>query len=169
MTAPPAAVSTLAVVASLPLRPSRYGAPSGPSCRCITVVATSSPAAPTNARRRAGAASRVGVRIVAAAPALAAAPDANTIGRVVRAPRHAGTDVFASSAPVYVASGRPNSAAPGLANRAGPGNSPVNVFAAAIPVVVPLTERTQEPTLIGDVTLNIRSMFRKRLGTPRSE
>jgi hypothetical protein len=45
----------------------------------------------------------------------------------------------------------------------------VNVFVAAIPVVVPLPVRIHEPTLIGDVTLNSRSMFRKREGTPRSE
>ena len=64
------------------------------------MVATSSPTAPTSARRRAGAASRVGVRIVAAAPALAAAPDANTNGSVVRASCQTGTAVLAISAPV---------------------------------------------------------------------
>jgi len=36
-------------------------------------------------------------------------------------------------------------------------------------VVAPLADRIQEPTLIGEVTLNIRSMFRKRIGRPRSE
>ena len=52
------------------------------------------------ASRRAGAASRTGVRIVAAAPALAAAPAPNSAGSMSRASCQTGTDVFAISAPV---------------------------------------------------------------------
>ena len=36
-------------------------------------------------------------------------------------------------------------------------------------VVAPLAASTQEPTLIGEVILNMRSMFKKRSGRPRSE
>ena len=39
----------------------------------------------------------------------------------------------------------------------------------AIAVAEPLEARIHEPTLIGEVTLNIRSMLRKRVGRPRSE
>jgi hypothetical protein len=53
-----------------------------------------------SASRRAGPAARTGVRTVAAAPALAAAPDANSSGSVRRASCQTGTEVFAISAPV---------------------------------------------------------------------
>jgi hypothetical protein len=36
-------------------------------------------------------------------------------------------------------------------------------------VAAPLAASTHDPTLIGEVTLNILSMFRKRLDRPRSE
>src|SRR6185312_6739538 len=39
----------------------------------------------------------------------------------------------------------------------------------ATPFADPETATTHEPTLIGEVTLNIRSMFRNRAGRPRSE
>jgi hypothetical protein len=42
-------------------------------------------------------------------------------------------------------------------------------LSAATPVAVPLTERIHEPTLIGEVALSIRNVFRNRDGTPRSE
>src|SRR5436309_2317895 len=58
---------------------------------------------------------------------------------------------------------------PPRASAAARGNSPVQAWTVAIAVVVPLAARIQEPTLIGEVTLNIRSMFKKRAGLPRSE
>src|SRR6059058_1199273 len=112
----------------------------------MTFVVTSSAAAPKSASRRAGAAYRGGVIAVAAAPALAAAPPANRNGSDTRASCQTGTDVFAISAPVYVDSGRPNSAAVGLATADAPGKRPVIALAAASPVAVPLTERIHEPT-----------------------
>ena len=39
----------------------------------------------------------------------------------------------------------------------------------AAAVAMPLSVRIHEPTLIGEVTLNIRSMLRNRAGFPRSE
>src|SRR5439155_2885916 len=72
-------------------------------------------------------------------------------------------------AAVYVESGSPTSAAAGLATRAVRGKRPVNSFAKAMPMAVPSALRIHEPTLIGEVTLNIRSMLKKRLGLPRSE
>ncbi len=78
--------------------------------------------------------------------------------------------MFASSAAVYVASGSPSaadSARAGRATRAG--TRPVHASAAATVVVRPLPTSTHDPTLIGDVTLNSRSMLRKRSGRPRSE
>ena len=36
-------------------------------------------------------------------------------------------------------------------------------------IAVPLAPRIHEPTLIGEVSLNMRSMWRKRSGRPRSE
>ena len=44
-----------------------------------------------------------------------------------------------------------------------------SAFAAAIPVAGPYAARIHEPTLIGEVTLNIRSMFRSARARPRSE
>ena len=53
--------------------------------------------------------------------------------------------------------------------RARRGNKPKSEDAAETPIAAPLALRIHEPTLIGEVTLNIRSMFRNRDGTPRSE
>ncbi len=70
---------------------------------------------------------------------------------------------------MYVESGSPASAAIGLAHTAGRRrNRPVRALAAATPVAVPLTDRIQLPTLIGELTLNIRSIAMNRSGRPRS-
>src|SRR5436189_288721 len=50
-----------------------------------------------------------------------------------------------------------------------PGIQPVQASMAAMGVDPPATTRIHEPTLIGEVTLNIRSMLRNRSGLPRSE
>ncbi len=49
------------------------------------------------------------------------------------------------------------------------GNRPVQALAAARRRGLAADADTHEPTLIGEVTLNIRSMFKNRSGTPRSE
>ncbi len=148
---------------------SSYGPPTSPSRFSITSFNISSSAAPPRASRRAGAACSGGVTTTTAAPALSAAPEANTKGSSRRAWCHTGTAVLAISAAVYVDSGRPNRAAAGRETRAVRGSSPVHAFTAAAAVVAPLALSTHEPTLIGEVTLNIRSMLRKRAGLPRSE
>jgi hypothetical protein len=119
--------------------------------------------------QRAGAACSGGVLVTATAAAVWAAPEPYTNGSSRRDSCHTGTAVLATSAAVYVESGRPATAATGRATRAEPGNHPVQALTAASVVLAPLTLRIQEPTLIGDVTLNIRSMLRKRMGRPRSE
>src|ERR671937_373508 len=111
----------------------------------MTCVAASSTAEPTSATRRAGAACLTGVEIRPAAPALAAAPPAKIAGRENRALCQAGTAVFAISAPVYVASGRPSTAAEGLARRARWGKSPSAEFNAAIPAAGAVADSTHEP------------------------
>jgi len=68
-----------------------------------------------------------------------------------------------------VESGRPSAAAATLAGVPARWKRPVQAVRAASDVVAPLPERIQEPTLIGEVTLNMRSMLRKRCGRPRSE
>jgi len=45
---------------------------------------------------------------------------------------------------------------------------PSNSAAVAPLMAAPNAERIQDPTLIGEVTLKTRSMFRNRCGTPRS-
>ena len=109
------------------------------------------------------------MQIAAAAPALAAALRPNSHGSSSRASLHTGMAVFASNAPVYVASGGP------LANETSPARTLIGFrmsssSSAAAVLVAPLeTKRIQLPTLIGEVTLNTRSMLRKRSGLPRSE
>src|SRR3954454_8571867 len=46
---------------------------------------------------------------------------------------------------------------------------PVHSSSAAVVLAPPETPRIQLPTLIGEVTLKTRNMFRKRSGRPRSE
>jgi hypothetical protein len=77
--------------------------------------------------------------------------------------------VLAISAPVYVASGGPvtndATSASHLSGRRMPSSSsPAAVFEAPLE-----NARIQLPTLIGEVTLKTRSMFRNRSGRPRSE
>ena len=81
----------------------------------------------------------------------------------------AGTEVLAISAPVYDASGIPRNADATCAPRpSGPSPPPLSAWNAAGAVTVPNPARIHEPTLMGEVTLNIRSMFRNRDDTPRS-
>src|SRR5206468_2348023 len=47
-------------------------------------------------------------------------------------------------------------------------NKPNRSWAVATAAVVPVAARIHDPTLIGDVTLNTRSMLKNRAGTPRS-
>src|SRR3954466_5344333 len=64
----------------------------------------------------------------------------------------------------------PSAAAATRATRpAGTGTYGLHASAAAIAVVSPLALRIHEPTLIGEVTLNSRSMLRNRDDLPRSE
>src|SRR3954463_2823091 len=64
----------------------------------------------------------------------------------------------------------PSAAAATRATRpAGTGTYGVHASAAAIVVASPLALRIHEPTLIGEVTLNSRSMLRNRDDLPRSE
>jgi len=49
------------------------------------------------------------------------------------------------------------------------GTRPNMLLAAAAVTVAPVPASTHEPTLIGEVSLNIRIMFRNRAGRPRSE
>src|ERR1700675_2425378 len=62
----------------------------------------------------------------------------------------------------------PTSAAPAAAGAPPSGSRPVTAQAAAAADAPPNAEISQEPTLIGEVGLNTRSMFRKRSGRPRS-
>src|SRR6476469_2903887 len=49
------------------------------------------------------------------------------------------------------------------------GNVPVIALTADGAIVDPAAMRIHEPMLIGEVTLNIRILFRNRAGRPRSE
>src|SRR5438270_12378092 len=118
----------------------------------MTRTAVSSAPAPPTASRRPAAACSGGSVAAAAAPALAAAPAANRKGRPNRASCQTGTDVFATSAPVYVEMGRPSAAATRRAARA-PGTRPVWASRVARDVAAPVTVSSHDPTLIGDVTL----------------
>ena len=68
-----------------------------------------------------------------------------------------------------MASVRPSPAAAGRATAARRPNRPSSEWAKATVVAAPVALRLQDPRLIGEVTLNRRSMFRKRSGRPRSE
>src|SRR4051795_11742382 len=124
---------------------------------------------PPIAARRAGPADPVGVAIAAAAPAVAAALAPNSHGSSSRASLHTGIAVFATSAPVYVASGGPETNDASSASAFRRGSLPQSSSTAAAFDAPPETTRIQLPTLIGEVTLKTRSMFRKRSGRPRSE
>src|SRR5947209_18119101 len=123
------------------------------------------PAAPAMVSRRAAGALDT---MLAAAPALAAELAAKMSGRSRRASCQTGTAVWAMRPAVYVASGMPSSAAAPLATAPARGNRPVHAEPAATVVAAPENARFHAPTLIGEVTLNTRSMYRKRLGIPRS-
>jgi hypothetical protein len=68
-----------------------------------------------------------------------------------------------------VARAGPSAAAPSFAAGPARSNRPSISWAAATPVRVQLPARIHDPMLIGEVTLNIRSMFRNRSGRPRSD
>ncbi len=72
------------------------------------------------------------------------------------------------SAAVYVQTPGPRTAAPAVAAAPARGSRPVTAQAAEAPAAPPNPDRSQEPTLIGEVGLNTRSMFTKRSGRPRS-
>ena len=62
----------------------------------------------------------------------------------------------------------PTTAAAAVAAAPIRGARPVTALAAATVAAPPNADSSQEPTLIGEVTLATRSMFRKRSGRPRS-
>src|SRR5579875_1470166 len=62
----------------------------------------------------------------------------------------------------------PSTAAPAVAAAPAVGSRPVTALTAAAPDTGPYTASSQDPTLIGELVLNTRSMFRKREGRPRS-
>ncbi len=72
------------------------------------------------------------------------------------------------SAAVYVQTPGPTTAAPAVAAAPAFGSRPVTAQAAEAAAPPPNADISQEPTLIGEVGLNTRSMFRKRSGRPRS-
>ena len=130
---------------------------------------------------RAGPASATGVVIIASPAAARLAELTNTNGSSSRAAFQVGVAVSASSTAVYTASGGPNAAASSPAGpsaarstrRSGPSGSRSPVIrstsaAAATPAPALKALRIHEPTLIGEVSLTVRSMFRKRSGRPRS-
>src|SRR5437588_4642595 len=49
------------------------------------------------------------------------------------------------------------------------GRTPVHMLVTRMAALAPFAVSTQDPRLIGEVTLNIRSMFKNRAGLPRSE
>ena len=55
-----------------------------------------------------------------------------------------------------------------MAARPAPGRRPVTSQTAAAPATGPYPASSQEPTLIGELGLNTRSMFANRAGRPRS-
>src|SRR5438270_12604996 len=134
----------------------------------VSISGPSRAAAPSASRRAAGARPG-GIAATPIAPALRAAPDPKMNGSRSGDSCQTGTAVLASSAAVYVDSGRPNTAATGFATDPARGRRPVQALTVANPVLIPATDRIHEPTLIGEVTLNIRSMFRNRAGRPRSD
>lgn len=78
-------------------------------------------------------------------------------------------DVSETSVAVYEASGAPTRAAPVSAATFTFGNLPASSSAPAAPLAVAVAASSQLPTLMGEVTLKTRSMFRNRSGRPRSE
>ena len=126
----------------------------------MSVVLVSSPTAPASARRRAGAPPPASA---SAEPALIAEPAANTNGSSWRASCHTGIAVSATSTAVYVASAGPANPA-AWDTFPSRGIRPNHVRATPSVIVAPAALRIHEPTLIGDVGLNTRSMFRKRDG-----
>src|SRR5919201_5056691 len=135
----------------------------------MTSFTTRTPADPRIASRRAGPASSGGRKSAVAAPALADALAPKSHGSSRLASCHTGTAVSAISVPVYVVSGGParndtTSAATFTRFRL-----PRLLRTAAVVHAPPETKSTHEPTLIGEVTLNTRNMFRNRSGRPRSE
>src|SRR4051794_9663141 len=115
-------------------------------------MTNSSATAPITAARRAGPANRTGVTTAAAAPAVAVALAPNNHGRWSRPSLHPGIDVFATSAPVYVASGGPAANEATSAARFTGARMPSSSSAAAVFDAPPDTSRIQLPTLIGEVT-----------------
>src|SRR4051812_22612574 len=132
-------------------------------------MSPSSATTPATADLRAGAAASSGVKSSEAAPALAAALAPKSHGSSSRASLQTGIAVFAIKAPVYVASGGPERNDIASASHFTGRSTPSSSSAAAVFEAPPETTRIQLPTLIGDVTLNILSMFKKRSGRPRSE
>ena len=128
----------------------------------------SSVAAPSTANRTACPASSAGTTIMPRPPAALAADPANRYGISRCASCQAGTAVLQISAAVYVQTAGPMRAAPAVAAAPAFGSRPVTAQAAAAPDAPPNAEITHVPTLIGEVTLTTRSMFRKRSGRPRS-
>src|SRR5207248_3868534 len=80
-----------------------------------------------------------------------------------------GIAVSAMSVPVYVARGGPVRNDTASAAHLSGLRTPSRLSVAAVADAPLETNRIQEPTLIGEVTLKTRSMFRKRSGRPRSE
>src|SRR5581483_2628635 len=103
----PAAVHAFAIRPYRPASPWWYTSPTKPSRFSIACVSASSATAPRRAVRRAGPADFDGAKSVVAAPPLAAALAPKSHGSSPRASLQTGIDVFATSAPVYVASGGP--------------------------------------------------------------
>src|SRR5205085_3705950 len=97
------------------------------------------------------------------------APDTNSRGRDLRVACHTGTAVFETRTAVYALRGSPatpdNIPPPRPTAPTTPRQSP-NRAAATDPGV--LMARTHEPTLMGEVGRNTRSMLRNRSGRPRS-
>src|SRR5450631_2695935 len=62
----------------------------------------------------------------------------------------------------------PTTTAPAVATAPALGSRPVTAQAADAAAAPPNAEISQEPTLIGELGLSTRSIFRKRSGRPRS-
>src|SRR2546421_7336206 len=112
-----------------------------------------SAATPPSASLRAGPASAGSRNAHAAAPADAAALAPKSHGSSRRASCHTGIAVSASSVPVYVESGGPARKDTVSAATLTRFSFPRYWSTAAVLDAPPETNRTHEPTLIGDVTL----------------
>src|SRR5881397_1394986 len=122
----------------------------------MACMSPSSVTTPPIAARRAGPAQSVGVKIAAAAPALALALAPKSHGSSSRASLHTGIAVFAISAPVYVASGGPPANDTASESHFSGRSTPSSSSAAAVFDAPLCANRIQLPTLIGEVTLNTR-------------